>query len=330
MENDLALGAWPTPLHRAENLSADLGIELSLKREDLSIVGLGGNKFRKLIRIFQTIEAGQFDVVVTTGAAQSNHCRMTAAIATRAALPCHLVLRGAGAGIATGNLLLDRLFGANCHFLPSSSPADADEYIENLVAQLRRQGHNPFVIPVGGNSLESVEAFEICAREIAEQTAQEGHPDAIVVAFGSGSTYAGLVLGATTHLPHTSVIGVSVASRIPEARKKLETHLANKDVAIASLKIVDQYVGEGYGVPSEKSRAALLLMARREGVVLDPTYTAKAFAGLLGELESGLLRKGNRVVLVHTGGAPAIFAATPEELAIESTTADVKRMGQRT
>lgn len=325
MDRPIGYETWPTPLHRADNLSRELGIELRLKREDLSPIGLGGNKVRKLARIFQAIEAGKYDVVITTGAKQSNHCRLTAAFATRRGLPCHLVLRGDSSNWHQGNLLLDRLLGATCHFRPSGLHEDADTYVSELANSLREQGKKPFVIPVGGNSRESVEAFEECAREISDQTGPRDAPDTIVVAFGSGSTYAGLLLGALKYLPGTKVIGISVASSAAEAGRKLKEHLRNVDAdPTTTYRILDQYVGEGYGIASALSKAALQLMARHEGVFLDPTYTAKAFAGLVGQIEDGLIEKGQSVVFVHTGGVPSLFAASLASLGLDYDADDTK------
>ncbi|MHB8730695.1 MAG: D-cysteine desulfhydrase family protein [bacterium] len=307
----VALGTWPTPLHFAERLSAHLGTSLFLKREDYGPIGLWGNKARKLELVLGRARADGADTLITTGAIESNHCRLTAATAAKLGLTCHLVLRGSPPQVPGGNLLLDRLFGACVTIAPDEPSAEAA--IEEIASRLRLAGHRPFVIPVGGTIVESTGAFIECGAEIAQQSASiGGPPGAIVVTVGSATTFAGLWIGTRLLLPDTRVIGITIGKTRTEAMDRI--HLILKDVGqvlplpmLDQPEIVDRYVGEGYGIPSQAGIEALKLTAQLEGVVLDTTYTAKAFAGLLGEVRSGVLAQERRLVFVHTGGVPDVF-----------------------
>lgn len=305
------LGSWPTPLHLAERLSAHLGVSLFLKREDYGPIGLWGNKARKLELVLGRARSEDADVLITTGAVESNHCRLTAAAAARLGLTCHLVLRGSPLQAPGGNLLLDRLFGAHVTLVPDEPSAEAT--MEEIASRFRVEGRRPFIIPVGGTTVESTAAFIECAEEIAQQSSSiGGPPDAIVVTVGSATTFAGLWIGTRLLLPSTRVVGITIGKTHSEAMGRI--HSIVKDVgqvlALPQLdqpEIVDRYVGEGYGIPSRAGIEALKLVAQLEGVILDTTYTSKAFAGLLGESRGGVLNGQRRLVFVHTGGVPDVF-----------------------
>ncbi|MEV6595720.1 pyridoxal-phosphate dependent enzyme [Actinoplanes sp. NPDC051346] len=280
----IPLGTWPTPLEPAPRLAAALGLdELWIKRDDLTGLGGGGNKVRKLRYLCaQALEAGATRLV-TTGAAQSNHARLTAAAAARLGLPCTLVLRGDPPETHRGNLLLDDLTGATIVWA-GAAPLD-----EVAAAQ------EGYVIPFGGTSPVSARGYQDCARELLAEL-----PDlaAVVVALGSGGTMAGLVAELGPH----RVYGVDVGA-LPSPRATVASLLADmgRKVDPAALLIDDSQIGAGYAALTDSVRSALVLAARTEGLFLDPTYTGRALAGLRANPPDG------KVVFLHTGGLPGLF-----------------------
>ena len=285
MISPISLGSWPTPVEAAPRLASRLGLAaLWFKRDDLTGLGGGGNKIRKLqYTCAQAIAAGA-GTVVTSGAAQSNHARLTAAAAARLGLRCVLVLAGEPAP-KRGNLLLDELAGAEVIW------AGAAPIAEVAAAEAARR--SAFVIPFGGSSPVSVEAYVDCAREITDQV---GDFDAMVVALGSGGTMAGLVKG----LGPERVAGVDTGA-VADPRATV-AELLGGAVDPAALRIDGGQVGPGYATLTEPVRAALELTARTEGIFLDPVYTGRAMASLIAG------GHGDRVVFLHSGGLPSLFA----------------------
>ncbi|GGQ55511.1 pyridoxal-phosphate dependent enzyme [Couchioplanes azureus] len=280
----ISLGTWPTPLEPAPRLAAALGLdELWIKRDDLTGLGGGGNKVRKLQHLCAlALEAGA-TTLVTTGAAQSNHARLTAAAAARLGLACTLVLRGDPPGTHRGNLLLDELAGATIVWAgdaPLGEVAAAQE---------------GYVIPFGGTSPVSARGYVDCAAELLTQL-----PDlaAVVVALGSGGTMAGLVAGLGPH----RVYGVDTGA-LSAPRAAVASLLDGMGAAVdpAALQIDDSQVGAGYAELTDSVRSALVLAARTEGLFLDPTYTGRALAGLRANPPDG------KVVFLHSGGLPGLF-----------------------
>jgi len=280
----IALGTWPTPLEPAPRLGTALGLdELWLKRDDLTGLGGGGNKVRKLqYTCAQALQAGA-TTLVTTGAPQSNHARLTAAAAARLGLECVLVLRGPEPPTVRGNLILDALAGARIVWA-GDAPLD-----EVAAAQ------PGFVIPFGGTSAYSALAYVDCARELTTQL-----PDlsTVVVAVGSGGTMAGLVAA----LGPGRVFGVDTGA-LPDARSTVAGLLDEMGVPVKpdELQIDGSHVGAGYAELTRPVRDVLSLAARTEGVFLDPTYTGRALAGLRASPPDG------KVVFLHTGGLPGLF-----------------------
>jgi len=324
----LPLATLPTPLHDLPRLRDALGgparcPRILVKRDDLTGLALGGNKARKLeFLIADAVDQGA-TVVLTTGAAQSNHARMTAAAARVAALDVHLVLTADADPPVQGNLLLDRLFGATLHFVPP--PADptlatSDEEaakVAEVMAALRAQGERPYEIPVGGSSGVGVLGYTYGTQEIIEQLqALHERPTRLYFASGSRGTQAGLTLGAKWCDAHYDVYGVAVSGGESFKRERA-LRIANEAASLAAIAtrvtdddlVTDQgYFGDGYGIPTPGCLEAIRLVARHEGVLLDPVYTAKAMACLIDHVRTGQLDPASSVLFLHTGGAPALFA----------------------
>ena len=317
----VALGPFPTPLMPLPRLSAALGgPELWVKRDDLTGLGLGGNKVRKLAFLMADALRRQADVVLTTGARQSNHARQTAAAAAKVGLPCILVLGGEAPATARGNYLLDRLLGAEVRWagerpLMPALTAEADE--------LRRAGCHPYVIPYGGSNAVGVCGFVAALAELVQQAQARGITfDAIVVASSSGGTQTGLTLGARALDYPARIVGISIAEKAAPFRRHM-AELAAETAALLGLDILlapeefhvaDGYLGDGYGVVGELERAAIRLAARTEGLLVDPVYTGRALGGLGDLIHRGEFGTGERVLFWHTGGTPALFAYAGELL----------------
>jgi D-cysteine desulfhydrase len=314
----VSLGFLPTPIEPLARLSAELGIDLSLKRDDFTGFGGGGNKVRKLEYLMAEAIAAKAGVLITTGGHQSNHARMVAAAARRFGMDSVLVLRGDAPTAYQGNLLLDRLFGATLEFL---EPTEYFTLIEPRMAAhavaARAAGKVPYVIPLGGATPTGALGYVAAVEEMNTQLAAAGlaAPDAIVAATGSGGTLAGLLLGAARFWPRTRVIGVSVSRDRAWFQERIAA-MANDTAALlewperivaAEIEIDDGHVGTAYGVPSPGGNAAVARLAATEGVLLDPVYTGKAMDGLFGLVASGTIARGSRVIFLHTGGSPALF-----------------------
>ncbi|PYQ03481.1 MAG: D-cysteine desulfhydrase family protein, partial [Acidobacteria bacterium] len=259
------------------------------KRDDALPFGFGGNKVRKLDLVAARAQADGADTLLTVGGVQSNHARATAAAAARLGLRCILVLNGARPDRATGNALLEGLLGAEIRYV--ASRAERAPAMRAEADRLRAQGRRPYEIPLGASTPLGSMAY---ARAVAELAGQGPAPDVIVHASSSGGTQAGLLAGiALLGLP-TRVLGISADDPAPALSE-----------LIAGL---DGFVGEGYGIPTPASREAIELAARTEALFLDPTYTAKAMAGLIAHVRAGRFRSDETVLFWHTGGLPGLFA----------------------
>lgn len=302
----------PTPLHRLDHLSAELGRELWIKRDDLTAVGVGGNKIRKLEYLLGEAADNGADTLVTIGAVQSNHCRAVAAAASVTGLDCHLVLTGEQPAKPTGNLLLDELLQASYEFCPGSDWASVFEAAQQACERLSAEGKEPFLIPAGGSTPVGALGYLNAYSEFLDQCqTQDLQAPSIIHATGSGGTQAGLIAGQALLGGEASIIGVAVAleadmigpvsSGLAQA---LFQSLGEEPEFIAST-VLDGYRGPEYGVATEAGQTALQTVLRREGILLDPVYTAKAFAPILAndpEIPDG------PIVFWHTGGTPAVFA----------------------
>ncbi len=322
------LSQFPTPLEELLRLRAhEGGPRLFIKRDDIGTLGLGGNKLRKLEYALAEALAQKATVVITSGAIQSNHVRLTLAACNRLGLRCEIVLRGDRPPTPTGNLLLDGILGPAAVHLVESTGLTREELLRETEAKvaaveeaLRGRGERPFVIPNGCAPLHGALGYAACVREIVEQMRAFGaEPHAIVTAYGTGSTYLGLLLGSLLFTGGTTrVIGISIASsrQADEARLRRNFPEVIRQLGLGTLtlpdhvEIYDDYLGPGYAQPTPPMKEAVLLLARREGILLDPVYTGKAMAGLLDLVRRGAFRPEENVVFLHTGGLPALFADT--------------------
>jgi D-cysteine desulfhydrase family pyridoxal phosphate-dependent enzyme len=304
------LGAYPTPLQPLPRLSAHLGgPQLWIKRDDLTGFALGGNKVRKLEFFLGEARATGADVLLTAGGHQSNHARITAAAAARAGLGCVLVLSGGEPAAYTGNLLLDRLYGAEFRFVRTGPERPAA--LDALAVELRAAGRRPLVIPVGGSTPLGARGYVEAAREVAAQFRVLGvTPRALIHGSSSGGTQAGLVVGCQLAGLAARVIGVSADETRADLRRMviqiagpLATALGAPAPADDAVDVRDEYVGAGYGVPTPASEEATRLFARLEGIAVDPTYGAKAAAGLIDLVGRGAFTRSDTVCFWHTGGA---------------------------
>jgi L-cysteate sulfo-lyase len=322
----LSLAHLPTPLHEAARLREALGgasrcPRILLKRDDLTALGLGGNKARKLEYLVADALAQGATTLVTTGAVQSNHARMTAAAACVAGLRCVLVLTATTPEPAlAGNLLLDRLYGATVRLVPSIDPMLAvgqdEAVVAEVVAEEEAAGRKPYVIPVGGSSGVGVLGYVGGTAELVEQLAATSDtPTRLYYASGSRGTQAGLTLGALLCEAPYRVYGVAVSAGEPEKIERAR-RIANEAAARLDLPerldrehlVTDQsFIGDGYGIPTDGGLEAIELLAKLEAILLDPCYTSKGMAALIAHVRSGELSPGETVVFLHTGGMPAIF-----------------------
>jgi D-cysteine desulfhydrase family pyridoxal phosphate-dependent enzyme len=313
------LADLPTPIDELPRLSQELGgPRLLVKRDDQTGLATGGNKTRKLEFLFADALAHDADIVITAGAAQSNHCRQTAAAAARVGLDCALVLGGEPPPTPTGNLLLDELLGAQIFW---TGPQRRGEQLEEIADQLRAAGRRPYLIPYGGSNAIGATGYAAAILELGEQLAAD-YPqgiDAIVFASSSGGTQAGLVVGARALGFGGRIIGIRIdkGEAGDEAYSVQLTRLANATAAHVGLDtdfssddfVVNQdYLGGGYGVVGDLEREAIRLVARLEGLVLDPVYTGRAMGGLIDMIRNDGFGPDETVLFWHTGGMPALFA----------------------
>ncbi|MBS3937427.1 MAG: D-cysteine desulfhydrase family protein [Peptococcaceae bacterium] len=311
------LAHTPTALEKLPRLGELLGIDLYIKRDDSTGLAMGGNKARKLEYLLADALTKGADTLLTTGGPQSNHCRMTAAAAAKYGLECHLAFSGRPIDVRQGNLYLDVLLGAKLHFVGVDDPVLVAAKMEELASTLHAQGRKTYTIPLGGSNPIGAVGYIRGIAEIITQGQEEGVTfDYIVHASGSAGTQAGLIAGIKAYGLACRVIGISV-SRAKErlAREIYELCVGTlaraavaEQVTPEDIVVYDEYVGEGYGLPTPASSAALGTFAVLEGVIMDPVYTAKAGAGLLDLAKKGVIPKGARVLFWHTGGTPALFA----------------------
>ena len=303
----VSLGLFPTPIHKLENISRLLGLNIFIKRDDLTGLGLGGNKIRKLEFLLADAKAQGAEIVFTTGGAQSNHAMLTAAAAGKLGMKAVLVLKKRGVTDCVGNQLLERLMGTEVRFVDTDDYADIYEEMDRLGKEM---GRPYYKIPCGGSNALGALGYVACAKEIAGQGL---HVDHIVCAEGSGGTMAGLALGAKLYLPGTKVHGMMVDSDPFDQITPALMEEAASLLGIAPEITPEDYLlrdmcGPGYAIPSEAGNAAVSLLAEREGIFLDPVYTGKAFAGLLELAEEGAFAPEETVLFLHTGGAGGLFA----------------------
>jgi L-cysteate sulfo-lyase len=311
----------PTPLEPLENLSKLLGgPKIFIKRDDCTGLATGGNKTRKLEFLMGEAQQKNADTIITQGATQSNHVRQTAAISSKLGLRCEIMLEHRTGSedpdyLENGNVLLDKLFGANIHSVPAGT--DMDAAMQKIADDLKTNGANPYIIPGGGSSPTGALGYVNCAMELVGQLNDRSLKiDHLVTATGSAGTQSGLVVGLEGTRSGIPVLGICVnADKETQEEKvfalaekttkfmgisgsvKRETVVANGD-----------YVGPGYGLPTDGMIEATELLARQEGILLDPVYSGKGMAGLIDLIRKGKFRKDENIVFLHTGGSAGLFA----------------------
>lgn len=308
----ISLGLFPTPVHRLDNISRLLGAQVYVKRDDLTGLGLGGNKVRKLEYLLAQAKEQGAQVVFTTGGAQSNHAMLTAAAALKLGMKPILILKKRGVTQRKGNQLLEHLMGVDVRFM------DTDDYAD-IYAEMDRVGGEMGVpyykIPCGGSNALGTLGYVDCVREIAAQGFSFDH---IICAEGSGGTMAGLALGAKLFMPQARVTGMMVdTDPFEEITLRLMCEAAalmgvREEITAADFALRD-LCGPGYAIPSEAGNAAVAMMAAQEGLFLDPVYTGKAFAGLIDMAREGAFAPQDRVLFLHSGGAGGLFAVDMDE-----------------
>ncbi len=324
------LALLPSPLQELPALSRELGgPRLFVKRDDLTGLALGGNKLRKLEYALAEAEEFGATCVITSGAVQSNHCRLTAAACAVVGLPCHLVLAGDEPAAPSGNLFLDEILDvASLRFVPRGPdqkepperPGPVGMAVEALQQELEHAGERPYVIPNGCRALHGALGYAPCVQELVWQLHEINlSPNWIVSACGTTSTQGGLILGSELYCGgEVRVAGISVSRagarlvpRICEGLGEAYAFLGRAEPEHEIL-IYDAYVGPGYGLPTSEMAEAVRLTARLEGLILDPVYTGKAMAGLIDLARQGMWGRDEIVVFLHTGGIPALFV--PEKI----------------
>jgi len=328
----LQLGEFPTPLQELENLSKQLGgPRIFVKRDDLTGLGLGGNKLRKLeYALAEAAERGA-TVVITVGGPQSNHTRLTTAACNKLGL----IVRGELPEKPSGNLLINHILGpSEIHYVgadgfPAKGELDeiADAKAEEVAQRLRSEGEVPYFIPNGCRAIHGAMGYAGCVLETVGQFRDlQLAPTVLFTAIGTSSTHTGLVLGAHMFTQdQLKIIGISVATASDVLSERVAGQLDDAAEAFElktkiphdAITIFDQYVGNGYGIPTEAMKEAVLLTARSEGILLDPVYTGKAMSGLIDRVREGDFTQDDIIVLLHTGGTPALFADTQSDTFID-------------
>ncbi len=311
----------PTPIEPLSGLSKHMGgPSILVKRDDLTSLAMGGNKTRKLeFLLADAVEQGA-DTVITSGGSQSNHCRLTAAAATRLGLKCELVFGGEQrVDMPNGNLFLDQLFGATVHW---SEPELRNETVKKVAISLRTKGRTPYVIPIGGSNGIGAVGYVAAMFEFQEQLASTGQEvDHIIFATSSGGTHVGLQLGARLTGFQGQILGLSIdqtkTGEFPPkladvANETAERLQVNEQFEPDDFTMNTDYLGSGYGVVGDLERETITLAARCDGLLVGPVYTGRALGGLIDLIRRGTFHQDETVLFWHTGGVPALFAYVNE------------------
>jgi len=309
----------PTPLQKMPRLTSALkGPQLWIKREDCTGLAFGGNKERKAEFSLGDALSKKADVVITVGPLQSNHSRATAAAAAKLGLKAVLVITGKKPNSHDGNLLLSNLLGAEIRFIEGKpSKLVKMRCMQEIAAELKRKGHTPYVIPAGASYPPGAVAYVNAMLELLSQARKNGFKvDALVHAAGSGGTQAGLALANKALGSKVRIVGVCAEPHSGEHLTKETVEIANETAKLLDLDVVvkpedvilnEDYAGKAYEEPTPEALSAIKLAAQTEGIVLDPIYTGRAMAGLIGLKKHGYFAKDDNVVFMHTGGTPALF-----------------------
>ena len=309
----------PTPLERLPRISEELGLDFYIKRDDLTNLGVGGNKLRKLEYLLADAKRQGATTLLTMGGAQTNHGRLTAAVAAKYGMKCVIVCLDDYPGEVSANILLDRLMGAEVVLKKDDGRPAAEQYAQ-VVAQVKgryeAQGEKVYEIPIGGSNTLGLLGYCECAVELTGQALAQGIPGARVgCSVGSMGTYMGLFCGLKNERSPLRLTGISIMPQEPGLEQRLLAYFEQAKAAwgldcTASADEFDvrtDYTRGGYNNPSPEVRQAIYLMARKEAVILDPCYTGKAFAGVIDMVKEGRLQRGEQVIFLHTGGLPGIY-----------------------
>ncbi len=314
-----SLAFLPTPLHKLNNLSNKTGYDIYIKRDDQTGLATGGNKTRKLEFLIQEALSNGFDTVITAGAQQSNHCRQTAAAAAQAGLECHLWLNGTEPEVYQGNLLLSHLLGARLHF--SGEKAKGREAaLRDLQKELNKSGRKTYMIPVGGSNLTGALGYISAMAELKQQLQElNWQPDYIFFATSSGGTQAGMQIGQILYNVPGKLMPVLIdkekdfdqplEAKILEIIQTYNQQAARPvKISIEEIEIIKDYNKAEYGELTRNEKTAIDVLAKKEGILVDPVYTGRAFYGMWDMLQTGEIPKESKVLFWHTGGVPALFA----------------------
>jgi len=314
----IKLGHFPTPIEYLKNVTKYLGgPNIFIKRDDCTGLATGGNKTRKLEFLIPEAIKNKAELIVTVGAVQSNHARQTAAACTLMGLKCLIILEQRlkdppESYMKSGNVFLDKLFGAKIKVCPKNE--DVSKYSEKLIKDIKSKGTNVYFIPGGGSNSVGALGYVECLNEIIQENKKYNFSQ-IVHATGSAGTQAGLLAGRKYFNCDIPVIGICVRHKkdiqvdkvYTEAKKtceKLRCNILNKSDVI----VYDEFIGSGYGEPTEEMKEATKLLAKKEAILLDPVYSGKAFAGLIGLIKNKKFTKDDNVLFIHTGGAVSLSA----------------------
>lgn len=301
----VSLGVFPTPLTRLPNVSRKLGTNIWIKRDDMTGVALGGNKVRKLEYLLADARKKGYRLVMTTGQAQSNHAMLTAACASKLGMDCVLVLKKRGITERKGNQVLNYLMGTDVRFVDTDDYNDIYREMDRIADEY---GEKVYKIPCGGSNALGTLGYVDCVREIASSGIRF---DYIGAACGSGGTVAGIGLGTALYMPETKIVCPTVDNdaydRIVPQLIREAAELIGEKVTLPEIEYVNM-TGEGYSIPSAPGNEAIAMMMKLEGIVLDPCYTGKAFAGIVRKAREGAFLPTDNVLFIHTGGAGGLFA----------------------
>jgi D-cysteine desulfhydrase len=309
----------PTPLQFLPRVSKDLGISLYIKRDDLTDPGMGGNKLRKLEYYLQDATKKGATTLITVGGAQTNHGRLTAAVAAKFGFKCGIVAIDEYPGEISSNLLLDRIMGADVFLAKPQKGVAYDIQLEQAVHKVRNQyeadGETTYYIPMGGSGEVGVPGYYDCAVEIARQVADFGMSSCkLFVAVGSMGTYMGLFTGIMNEGLSLDLNGIAIAPfyknpsqhALAYYEKVQKYYGLEKSATLQDFRISCDYTFGEYNNPVKEVREAVYYMARNEGILLDPCYTGKAFFGLMDLVKNGKIARGETVIFLHTGGQPGL------------------------
>jgi D-cysteine desulfhydrase family pyridoxal phosphate-dependent enzyme len=310
------LAFLPTPLHRLKNLGESIGIDqLWIKRDDHTGISFGGNKTRKLEFVVGDAKANKCDTLVTVGGIQSNHCRQTAAVAAVSGMRCILLLGGEEPEEYTGNILLDKMLGAEMKFFPDESAFTLNKRLDGIMDTLTDFGLTPYAIPAGAAMPVGVVPYALAMDELKNQFKENDFfPDKIILAVGTGGTQAGLILGAHMLDLDIDIIGITVSKSADQVKEEVQ-NLIERTVQtypeiesfIPKIKVDESFIGKGYGLLEDGVVSAIEMFAKMEGIFLDPVYTGKAGLALIRMALAGDISSDSPTLFYHTGGEPALF-----------------------